>query len=455
MRTRRRTEVWPYLLLSVALLGALSFGWYQTRQRNLLALDAENQYMSAFHKLKWNSENIEERTAKLMATDDRQMQEALLADLRVYSAQAVENISALPLANMHTPRISSFLNTVRLATDEMHYKLSQGGTLGEQDWARLADLRRQSVSFEDELSNLLGLVGTNMIKWSGTARVTGPAQPGNAATPITKSVTHIEKALAPAPGEASAQAPGSSPEAPPRTSPGPPVDAAAASLAIKRFIDVPLNGEPVLTGSSTAEEEGKLPMYFFNAQKMNGTPLNFGVSVAGGHVIFMIDGRPVRERNFTEEQLAERARQMLRKWGYPSAEFVSAAENTGTLMMDFAPRQDGVMIMTELIKVSLAMDNGELVAFDARNYWVNRHDRKLETPRVSAALARTKLAPRLKTTAEPTLAVVADQVHRERLAWEFRAEYDTQRYLVYIDAVDGREINVLRIAGDPAPPLNE
>lgn len=454
MRVTQRV-VWPYLLLSVALLSALSFGWYQTRQRTQLALHAENSYMAAFHKLKWNSENIEDRTARLMATSDSELQESLLADLRVYSAQAVENMSVLPLTTVSTPRITNFLNTLRQTSDEYHYKLSEGGALGDAEWSNLAELRQQAVFFEDELGNLLGLIGNNMVKWSATAKAVAPTQKVAASTPITKSVEHIDKTLAAPPGEEGAMSPQNTPLKRPRVDPGPKVDEATAAAAIKRFIDMPLKGEPRLTGESDPNDEGYFSMYFFDAEKVNGTPLNFGVSMHGGNVVFQIDGRPIQEKNFTIEQLVDRARQMLRKWGYTDAEFVSAAENAGTLMMDFAPRQQGVSILTELIKVSLAMDNGEVVAFDARNFWINRHPRTFEKPQVSAALARTKLAPRLKTSGQPHLSLVGDRLGRERFAWEFSAAHDDQRYFVYIDAMTGREINVLRVSGDPAPPLNE
>lgn len=195
-----RGQVWPYLLLSVALLGALGFGWVQTRQKNQLALDNENKYMSAFHKLKWTSENIEERTARLMATNDPRLQESLLADLRVFSAQAVEHMSILPMLTMNTPRITNFLNTLRRRSDELHDQINQGSALAAQDWSDLAELRKQAVFFEAELANLLGLVGNNMIRWRDTVRVTSPAETGAAETPITKSIMQMESALAAPPG---------------------------------------------------------------------------------------------------------------------------------------------------------------------------------------------------------------------------------------------------------------
>jgi len=445
-----RGVVWPYLLLSIALLGALGFGWAQTRQKNQLALQAENKYMAAFHRLKWTSENIEEQSARLMATNDLALQQSLLADLRVFSAQAVENMSALPLANLNTPRITNFLNTLRDRSDEYHYKLNSGTPLSQQEWERLTELRKQAVYLEQELSNVAGLVGSNMIRWRDTARVTGPAQSGRAATPITRSVLQLDGGLPAPPGEEGALSPMKGPLARPKSDLGPRVGTGEAAAAIKRFVDLPLKAEPKLTGhSDQSERTATFSLYFFDAQKVNGTRLSFGVSANGAHIVYMIDGRPVRDRRYTQEQLVDQARQMLRKWGYGTAEFVSASESDGTQVMSFAPRENGVTVETDMVKVSLAMDNAELVGFDARNYWVNRHERTRGTPRLSAADARARLAPRLQVQGEPTLTIVADRRGTERLTWKFIGQAADQRYQVFVDAMSGQEVNVLRLAGGP------
>ena len=452
----QRGQVWAYLLLGVALVGAMGFGAYQTRLKNQYLREAENKYMAAFHKLKWTSENIEERMAKLMATNDPSLQESLLADLRVFSAQAVEHMATLPFTTMNTPRITNFLNTLRAQSDEKHHRLSVGEALTEEDWAHLMELRKQAVFFEEELSNLLGLVGNNLIRWHPTVQATSPAQSGQASTPITKSVMLLEENLPVPPGEENAVAPEKARLPRPQTDPGPKVDAAAAAEAIKRFVDVPLAGEPVQTGVYDPEDTEKgLSLYYFDAKKQNGLAMNFGVSVHGGHVVYMVDGRPVTEKKLDHAQLIEKAKGMLANWGFDPVALVSSAENDGTLVMDFAPVAGGVAIHTEMIRVMLAMDNGELVGYDARPYWVNHVERDLPAPQISAAEAAARTSPRLEVTGEPRLALIADRRGQERLVWEVPGRVEDQHFRVFVDAADGTEVDLIRSAGDPAPPMQE
>lgn len=451
----QRGQVWPYLLLSVALVGALGFGAYQTRLKNQFIRESENKYMSAFHKLKWTSEQIEDRSARLMATNDTQLQEALLADLRVFSAQAVEHMSVLPFTTMNTPRITNFLNSLRNQSDEIHYKLSNGGTLDEKDWTVLKEFRSQAVFFESELGNLLGLVGNNIIRWTPTVRATSPAQSGNAATPITKSMMHMEQELPAPPGEENALAPGEGPLPPPRMNLGARVDQATAAANIKKFMDMPLQGEPVLTHTyDPPANTGGFPLYYFEVTKQNGLKLNFGVSINGGHIIYALDGRLVQDKRLKPQEMIAKARQFLHKWGYTSVRQISGVDNDGTYIMDFAPIENGVALETELIKVSIAMDNGELTGFDAKNYWINHRERQFQQPKLSPAEARKQLAPGVEA-GQPALSLVADRQGKERLTWAFQGQVDDQRYLIYIDATDGREVNVLRVAGDPVPPMAE
>lgn len=452
----QKGQVWAYLLLGVALVGAMGFGAYQTRLKNQYLREAENKYMAAFHKLKWTSENIEERTAKLMATSDPRLQESLLADLRVFSAQAVEHMSTLPFTTMNTPRVANFLNTLRAQSDEKHHKLSTGEPLSEEDWAQLMELRKQAVFFEEELSNLLGLVGSNLIRWHPTVQATSPAQSGQASTPITKSVMTLEQNLPVPPGEEGALAPEKTRLPRPQTDPGPRVDAATAAEAIKRFVDMPLKGEPVQTGVYDPEDKEKgLSLYYFDATKENGLPMNFGVSVHGGHVIYMVDGRAVAEKKLAPGQLIAKATEMLAKWGFDSVALVSHAENDGTLVMDFAPVAGGVAIHTEMIRVMLAMDNGELVGYDARAYWVNHMDRDLPEPQIGANEAAARTSPRLTVTGEPRLSLIADRRGQERLVWEVPGRVEDQHFRVFVDAMDGTEVDLIRSVGDPAPPLQE
>jgi spore germination protein len=445
-----RGAAWSYLLLSVAFFGAVGFGWYQTNQKNKLAVDSENKYMSAFHQLKWTSENIEDRSTKLLATQDPRQQETLLADLRVFSSQAVDHMAVLPFSTMNTPHIESFFNTLRTRSDEYHGKVNRGEKLTDAELTQLRDMRNQTVTFERELGNLLGLVGSGHIRWGSTATAASPRASSPPNTPITQSVMMLDKALTTPPGATQSVAPPPRTLAKPQMDPGPRVTEAQAGAALAKFMDLPLKEPPKLTGSADLNDKtGELSLYFFDLQKQNGLKLNAGVSIHGGHVIYLIDGRPVTTKRLTANQLTDMGLAILKQRGYGDVAWVSYTENDGSLVIEYAPKQQGVAIYPDMIKLMLAMDNGEFVGFDARNYWINRHERPAMVPKLSAQAVLTHVASGLKVEGAPRLALIADRQNRERLTWEIHGHVNDQRFRTFLDATTGEEVDLIRTAGKP------
>jgi spore germination protein len=454
IRQTVRGPIWPYALLSVALIAALLFGLWQTRQKNELALQEENKYMQAFHKLKWTSENLERLTTTLLVTNTPRMQQTLLSDIRVMTNHAVEHMAFLPLLTVNMERTQNFLNTLRKTADDLQYQLGEGEPITEPQWARMAELRKQAVYFEEQMSELLRLVAGGNIRWAATVRVTSPQSSGNGTTPITRAVALLEKNWQAPPGEEGAENPGNAPLKPPPRDIGPRVTEAQAKEAVTKFFPEQLAGDPVITGKQDPSNRLKqFSLYFLSARKKNGTPLDIGVSIHGGHVIYVLDGRPVKEANFRLEDLIPRGQALLQKENYPPVSFISAVRNQNTMILTYAPvdpQLGGVVLLTDLIRVTYSLDNAEILGFDAVPYWQNHRNRDMRDPTLSDDQARALASPRLEVR-KSRLALIANRRHQEVLVWELDGTVNGERFLVYINAHDGREESIRRIEGEPAP----
>ena len=67
-----------------------------------------------------------------------------------------------------------------------------------------------------------------------------------------------------------------------------------------------------------------------------------------------------------------------------------------TLTINFAGVQNGVTLYTDLIKVSVALDNGEILGLDARGYITNHTKRTFNESLVSIEEAQKNLSPLLE-----------------------------------------------------------
>ena len=110
-------------------------------------------------------------------------------------------------------------------------------------------------------------------------------------------------------------------------------------------------------------------------------------------------------------------------------------------------RSDGVLIYPDLLKVKVALDNGEIVGFDAYQYLMSHRKRDIPKPKLTEEEARKKVSPRIKVE-RVKLAIIPMPGNKEQLCYEFKGKYNNFDYFVYINAEDGSEENILRIIKD-------
>jgi spore germination protein len=448
MRRQERRWRWAVWTLAILCVLAVWFGTVRAGQVGQLSIEAENKYMAAFHRLKWAAEGIEERLAKLQVATDRQLQLLYLADLRVLSAQAVEQMTTLPLLTVSLPEVTNFLQHLQAGTEQYHARLAGGEPLDLAANQRLADLHRKAARLEWELADLGQVLSTNLIRWSVAVAETDPGVQKAPPSPIVRVLQEIDLAMRdtnPLPtieGE----------KLQPKTSLGAPISPDRARDIARAFADQPLAAEPTLVKSGAP---GAIPIYYFSLRKATGDSLSLGITEAGGHLIFAMNGRPVGERREDSGRLEQEARFMLRRWGYGETRLISRIKNAGALVMDFAPVQDGVVLLPDRLQVTLAMDNSELLQLDTKAYWVNHRPREIGAPHVTREEAAQRGGARLRREGETLPVLIADRLGRERLAWEVTGRKGDQLMKVYIDATTGEEVDVVRFAGDPFPPLQE
>ena len=88
---------------------------------------------------------------------------------------------------------------------------------------------------------------------------------------------------------------------------------------------------------------------------------------------------------------------------------------------------------TDLIKVGVAMDNGDILSFDGRGYITNHKKRNLPEPKITAEQARKQLSSELAVTDTSLSAVVPSRRHKRAfIAMNFTAPLLTADRCSYI-----------------------
>ncbi len=66
----------------------------------------------------------------------------------------------------------------------------------------------------------------------------------------------------------------------------------------------------------------------------------------------------------------------------------------GVCLINYAYVQDGIVCYPDLVKVGIALDNGEIVRFESTGYLMNHHARTL-TAKLTAQQAQKSVSPNL------------------------------------------------------------
>lgn len=151
----------------------------------------------------------------------------------------------------------------------------------------------------------------------------------------------------------------------------------------------------------------------------------------------------VDEPTLSDNDAISRAMAFLNKLGIMSMQSTYYEISNNVLTVNLAYSQDGILMYTDLIKIGVALDNGEILSFDARGFLVNNRSRSFNTPSLTQEQAQKSLSPELSVESAQ-LCVIPSGGLNEIFCYEFKCSAsDNQPVLVYVNADTGSEEQIL------------
>lgn len=188
----------------------------------------------------------------------------------------------------------------------------------------------------------------------------------------------------------------------------------------------------------TQDTEGGLPTYNFTAGS-----IRISVTKAGGIVTTFTDSRGIGEQKLEVKEAMKVAQDFLKAKGLKNMDESYYMIHDGMCSINFAYRQGNVRLYPDLIKVSVALDNGSIVGYNATGYVMNHKDRGELKPDITPEKAQAAVSKRLKVESAE-LAVIPTPGMNQVLCYEFLCTGENkERVLVYINAKTGLEQDIL------------
>lgn len=185
-----------------------------------------------------------------------------------------------------------------------------------------------------------------------------------------------------------------------------------------------------------AKEEGKIPVYRFSDASTDIT-----VSQSGGYVVYMRKNRTLGNYVLTYEQALEKAKRFLDKNNMLNFIETYYFTDEGICVINFAFLDGQTICYTDLIKVGVAMDTGEIMLYEASGYLSNHKERAFETPLYTLEQAKEIISEKLevKKTAIALIPTDADEAR----CYEFVCSDNDSEILVYINVLTLEEEQIL------------
>lgn len=189
----------------------------------------------------------------------------------------------------------------------------------------------------------------------------------------------------------------------------------------------------------TQDTAGNLPTYNFTAN--NGT-VRVCVTKAGGLISCLTNSRSTGDAKLNYDDALKKAQAFLSEKGISNMKESYYAVTDNVCLINFAYSQNGILCYPDLVKVGVALDNGEIVRYESEGYLMNHHSRTLAA-KLTAQQAQKSVSPNLKVQ-QCRMALIPTTSKSEKLTYEFLCNgTHNDKILVYINAETGLEEDIL------------
>ena len=190
----------------------------------------------------------------------------------------------------------------------------------------------------------------------------------------------------------------------------------------------------------SGEQKGKLKCYRFE-----GDNISCCVTENGGYIAYMRNSREIGQSRFSAEEAIQTAENFLMKNGIKNMKETYYYAVDGECTVNFAYMSDDTLCYTDLIKVGVALDTGEIVFYEAYGYLTNHTTRSFDKANHTLEEARKELNKELKVISNKICLIPADSGSEIR-CYEFLCETQEKgKIFVYISVKNLDTVKVLLV----------
>jgi spore germination protein len=438
-------------LLAIAIVALGIWGFQEREEKQTLRITAENNYQRAFHELAFHIDQIEDQLGSTLAMNTQRQLTPALAEVWRITSLATEEIGQLPLSSIDLGKTEEFLFKLGRFSYRTSIRDLDKDPLTDKEYETIKKLYSYSKDIREEVRKSQAMMLANGDQWVNIDEEMAASEEPldnmvvNNLKVMNKSVQGYSETEW---GAGLAAIDDINGELKKALEDGDKVSQKEAEKIARKYLGV---GEQSSVHVSETGDGLEYPAYTIVVDDPDHeTNYYMDLSVYGGEPIWFLQERQIEETNISLNEAAEKAKAFLEKHGKDNMQLIESKQYDSVGMLDFAYLDENVRVYTDLISIEVALDDGDILGYEAREYLINHKERDIPEPKLSAKEARERLNPRLEVM-EDHIAVIENDLGEEVLCYEYYGVIDDETYRIFINAEDGEEEKVERL--DQAEPV--
>lgn len=432
------------IIISVILIGCLIYKMNQNEEQ--CATQKSSSYDMSLYQLTEHVQNVENFLAKSTISSSSEAGAESLTHVWKEADTAVNYLSQIPLNVEQLNKTAKFLNQVSEYSYSLSRKNIYNESLTDEDLKNLKDLHTYSVELENTLNQLSEDINSGRIKWEEISNKVNTAFAQQVSTSSMDGFSNLEENFHQYSGliydgafsehVANGEKKGLT---------GDDIDEEAARQKAIDFIGKDNVKDIENLGYS---ENATIPEYNFSVKTNSEDSISISISKKGGHIVYMNSNRSVNAEIISQDEANAKGKEFLNNHGIKDMKETYYLKRDGIVTINYAYVQNDVVVYSDLIKVKVALDNGEVLGIEATGYLNNHTQRDTSKVKISKEQAKKTLNKNLDIMSEG-LAIIPTEFQTEILCYEFKGKVEDREFLVYINAENGREEDILIITNTP------
>lgn len=431
----KRTFVRIISFIVAIVLALTGFIVTSINSKNKAIKQLEYQYLKNLQNLGTYLDNIDSSITKAMYSGTPESLSEVSSKLWRESGFAKDCLSSLPVSNLNLSNTYKFISQLGEYSLALSKKSNENELISQKDYNNLKQLHSYSQKLLKEVLYLEDAINTGYISVKDVSNEIKGANLKASTPKVTDGFTDFEEGFSDYPSLI--------------------YDGPFSDHILEKESEVVKNNKLVSKEDArkkasqilqvstdklkdSHEEDGKMPAYCFSYDNYN-----IAMSKNGNYLIYLLNNIEASSQSLSKEDCMINAKEFLNSCGYKNLKQTYYEISKNIITINFAYHKNDITYYTDLIKVSVNMENGQIVSCDARGYLNNHKDRNNLSFTIDENTARQSVSKLLNIEKVNKVIIPTNSI-KESICYEYKCTTkDKENILVYINGNNGNEEQIL------------